>query len=32
MAEGVVVESGPPSEVLVAPKHDRTKSFLAKVL
>ena len=32
MADGVVVESGPPAEVLVAPQHDRTKSFLSKVL
>src|SRR5215475_11147051 len=32
MAEGVVVESGRPSEVLVSPQHDRTKSFLSKVL
>jgi polar amino acid transport system ATP-binding protein len=32
MAEGVVVESGPPSEVLVSPQHDRTKAFLSKVL
>jgi polar amino acid transport system ATP-binding protein len=32
MNEGVIVESGPPGQVLVAPQHDRTKSFLAKVL
>jgi polar amino acid transport system ATP-binding protein len=32
MDGGVVVESGPPAEVLGAPKHDRTKAFLAKVL
>ena len=32
MAEGVVVEAGRPSEVLVSPQHDRTKSFLSKVL
>jgi polar amino acid transport system ATP-binding protein len=32
MNEGIVVESGPPGQVLVAPQHDRTKSFLAKVL
>jgi polar amino acid transport system ATP-binding protein len=32
MDEGVVVESGPPAEVLVAPKHERTKAFLSKVL
>ena len=32
MDGGVVVESGPPAEVLGAPKHERTKAFLAKVL
>jgi polar amino acid transport system ATP-binding protein len=32
MDGGVVVESGPPQEVLVNPKHERTKSFLSKVL
>src|SRR5579875_1319345 len=32
MDGGVVVESGPPAEVLGAPKHERTRSFLAKVL
>jgi polar amino acid transport system ATP-binding protein len=32
MDEGVVVESGPPGEVLVNPQHERTKTFLSKVL
>jgi polar amino acid transport system ATP-binding protein len=32
MDEGVVVESGPPSEVLGNPRHERTRSFLSKVL
>jgi polar amino acid transport system ATP-binding protein len=32
MDEGVVVESGPPQEVLVRPQHERTRSFLSKVL
>jgi polar amino acid transport system ATP-binding protein len=32
MDEGVVVEQGPPSEVLSNPQHPRTQSFLAKVL
>jgi polar amino acid transport system ATP-binding protein len=32
MAEGVVVEAGHPAEVLVSPQHERTKSFLSKVL
>jgi polar amino acid transport system ATP-binding protein len=32
MDGGVVVESGPPSEVLVNPRHERTRTFLSKVL
>jgi polar amino acid transport system ATP-binding protein len=32
MDEGVVVESGKPDQVLNNPKHDRTKTFLWKVL
>jgi polar amino acid transport system ATP-binding protein len=32
MDDGVVVESGHPREVLTNPQHDRTKSFLSKVL
>src|SRR6476619_583599 len=32
MDGGVVVESGPPREVLANPKHERTKAFLSKVL
>jgi polar amino acid transport system ATP-binding protein len=32
MDEGVVVESGKPDEVLNNPRHDRTKTFLWKVL
>ena len=32
MDGGVVVEQGPPAEVLSAPRHERTKSFLARVL
>ena len=32
MDDGVVVESGPPGEVLVNPKHERTRAFLSKVL
>jgi polar amino acid transport system ATP-binding protein len=32
MDGGVVVESGPPRDVLVAPRHERTKAFLSKVL
>jgi polar amino acid transport system ATP-binding protein len=32
MDEGVVVESGPPAAVLGAPRHERTRAFLSKVL
>jgi len=32
MDGGVVVEAGKPTEILSNPQHDRTKSFLSKVL
>jgi polar amino acid transport system ATP-binding protein len=32
MDEGVIVEAGPPAQVLGAPAHARTRDFLAKVL
>ncbi|AOT03619.1 amino acid ABC transporter ATP-binding protein [Arthrobacter sp. U41] len=32
MDEGVVVEAGPPRQILSDPQHDRTKAFLSKVL
>ena len=32
MDDGVVVESGNPREVLANPQHERTRSFLSKVL
>ena len=32
MDGGVVVEQGPPAEVLDRPRHERTRAFLAKVL
>ncbi len=32
MDDGVVVEAGPPREVLADPQHERTRSFLSKVL
>ncbi len=32
MDGGVVVESGPPREVLAHPRHDRTREFLSKVM
>jgi polar amino acid transport system ATP-binding protein len=32
MADGAVVETGPPEQVLDAPRHDRTRQFLARIL
>ena len=32
MDDGVIVESGKPSEVISAPRNERTRAFLAKVL
>ncbi|MFB7647690.1 amino acid ABC transporter ATP-binding protein [Streptomyces sp. NPDC056084] len=32
MDEGAIVEQGPPAEVLDAPRHERTRAFLSKVL
>ncbi|SDY93891.1 amino acid ABC transporter ATP-binding protein, PAAT family [Micromonospora pattaloongensis] len=32
MDEGLIIEQGPPREVLGAPRHDRTRAFLSKVL
>jgi polar amino acid transport system ATP-binding protein len=32
MADGAVVESGPPRRVLAEPEHERTRAFLSKVL
>jgi len=32
MEQGRAIEAGPPSEVLAAPRHERTRAFLAKVL
>jgi len=32
MDGGIVVESGPPADVLRAPRHERTRAFLSKVL
>lgn len=31
MADGVVVESGPPAQVIDEPHHDRTRAFLSRV-
>jgi polar amino acid transport system ATP-binding protein len=32
MDDGRIVEQGPPADVLDAPQHERTRSFLSKVL
>ena len=32
MDEGVVVEAGTPRDVITNPQHERTQSFLSKVL
>ncbi|HEY5229973.1 MAG TPA: amino acid ABC transporter ATP-binding protein [Galbitalea sp.] len=32
MDGGVVVEQGPPSEIIANPRHERTKAFLSQVL
>src|SRR4051795_8874040 len=32
MDDGVVVESGPPRELIAAPREERTRAFLSKVL
>ncbi|MCS0602059.1 amino acid ABC transporter ATP-binding protein [Streptomyces sp. LP11] len=32
MADGRIVEQGPPGEVLERPRHERTRAFLSKVL
>ncbi len=32
MADGVVVESGSPDDVLVRPQHERTQTFLSRIL
>ncbi|HWG61548.1 MAG TPA: amino acid ABC transporter ATP-binding protein, partial [Streptosporangiaceae bacterium] len=32
MDEGIVVEAGTPRDVIANPRHERTKSFLSKVL
>ena len=32
MADGVIVEAGPPREVLANPKEERTRRFLSRIL
>ncbi len=32
MADGIIIESGPPRTILATPQHERTRQFLSKVL
>jgi polar amino acid transport system ATP-binding protein len=32
MDDGVIVEAGPPRDLLARPQHERTRAFLSKVL
>ena len=32
MDQGLIVEQGPPDEILKRPRHERTRSFLHKIL
>jgi polar amino acid transport system ATP-binding protein len=32
MDEGVIVEDGAPAQVILTPKHERTKAFMSKIL
>jgi polar amino acid transport system ATP-binding protein len=32
MDAGLIVETGPPDQLLDSPQHERTKSFFSKVL
>ena len=32
MADGNIVEQGPPSKIFVQPEHERTRKFLKRVL
>ena len=32
MSDGYIVEEGTPNEIFTNPKHDRTRSFLARIL
>jgi polar amino acid transport system ATP-binding protein len=31
MADGVVLESGPPSQIFAAPAHERTRAFIGRI-
>ncbi|WP_293023218.1 amino acid ABC transporter ATP-binding protein [Pandoraea sp.] len=32
MADGVILEQGPPAEVLARPRHERTRTFLSRII
>jgi polar amino acid transport system ATP-binding protein len=32
MADGVVLEEGPPERIFTAPQHERTRQFLQSIL
>ena len=32
MADGTIVEAGPPAEILLKPNHPRTAAFLHKLI
>jgi len=32
MADGKIVEEGPPKEIFLRPKEERTKTFLRRIL
>ena len=32
MDDGIVLEQGKPTEVLAKPRHERTRSFVARIL
>ncbi len=32
LAEGVILEEGPPEEILEHPAHDRVREFISKIL
>jgi len=32
MDEGIIIEEGTPEDVFGSPKHERTQSFLSKIL
>jgi polar amino acid transport system ATP-binding protein len=32
MDEGLVIEEGPPTQLLIDPRHERTRRFLSMIL